>query len=452
MSDTQLLIESLRECNDFGNCMWCQAKSDGTILYTEALGWLMWSGTHWRSDNAGVIRFVTAALQARATEGVKTQNELLTKSAFPSATHVKSTVYLLQSYASVPVTEFDPVPHHLNCLNGVIDLRNGDLIPHDHRQRQTYCLDIEYVPGAESALWEELLPKWLGPDINLRMYTHRLMGYAITGDTREEVFAYFYGPPRSGKGTFLNTIHAILGPLSASTDMDTFLDRKSGRNFALASLINARFVQAQETRPDQWLNPALLKTATGRDPISVEHKYKAPFTAVPQWLIVLASNWPPKAPPDDTAFWESRMRVISFPNSNVGHEDRTIKETLLTTENKQGILAWLVRGAMAWYKHGLGKTPTTVVETTQQMRSLSDSLGRWLSEGCVMDDNAECALKLLHAAYVQWCDDEGVPAAERYPAAELTRRLIMRGLSARRTTLGGRGGHKDTLIKGVKLA
>jgi hypothetical protein len=86
------------------------------------------------------------------------------------------------------------------------------------------------------------------------------------------------------------------------------------------------------------------------------------------------------------------------------------------------------------------------------MRSLSDSLGRWLSEGCVMDPDAEIASNLLHTAYSQWCDDEGVPAAERYPMAELVRRLNMRGLTSRRTTLGGRNGHRTYVVKGIKLS
>jgi putative DNA primase/helicase len=311
---------------------------------------------------------------------------------------------------------------------------------------------VDYEPGAESPLWEELISQWIGNDVAMRQYLHRLMGYSVTGDTREEILVYIYGPPRSGKGTFLNTIHAILGPMAASTDMETFIDRRGGRNFALASLIEARFVQAQETRTDQWLNTALLKSATGRDPLSVEQKYKTPYTAVPVWKIMLASNYPPKAPPDDTAFWETRMRVISFPHSNSGSEDKTLKARLLTEENKRGIASWLVRGAMNWYRWGLGAVPTVVTETTQQMRSLSDSLGRWLNDACVMDPEAESPAKQLHTAYTIWCDEEGIPPAERHPQAELTRRLTMRGLTVRRTTVGGRGGTSGYLVRGIKLS
>ena len=145
MSDSQMLIASLREYNDLGNCMWCMAKADGTILYTAGRGWMMWSGTHWRQDEPGVVRFVSSELVARASEGVKTQNEQLTKTAFPSATHVKSVVYLLQSHVNTDVAEFVQVPHHLNFLNGVVDLRTGDIIPHHHSQRQCSAQTHRYI-------------------------------------------------------------------------------------------------------------------------------------------------------------------------------------------------------------------------------------------------------------------------------------------------------------------
>lgn len=452
MSEQNDLIKSLAEANDYGNCLWVMAQTAGKILYTAGRGWMVWCGTHWHPDEAQAKRDVTESLRARAVEGVKRSDDRLTKSAFPSTKHIRDAMFLLQAYVAVDDAEFRQVVHHLNFQNGLVDMRTGDLIPHDHAQRQTYCLDIEYEPGAESELWEQCISQWIGGDINLRQYLHRLMGYAATGETSEEILLYIYGPPRSGKGTFLNTIHAVLGPLAASTDMDTFIDRRSGRNFALASLIEARFVQAQETRTDQWLNTALLKSATGRDPLSVEQKYKTPYTAIPVWLIVLASNYPPKAPPDDTAFWETRMRVIAFPNSNSGAEDRTLKNRLLSDENRRGIAAWLVRGAMAWYRHGLGPVPTTITETTQQMRSLSDSLGRWLTDACVMEADAESTAKQLHTAYTMWCDDEGIPQAERHPQAELMRRLNVRGLSVRRTTVGGRGGTSGYVVRGIRLA
>jgi hypothetical protein len=85
------------------------------------------------------------------------------------------------------------------------------------------------------------------------------------------------------------------------------------------------------------------------------------------------------------------------------------------------------------------------------MRSLSDSLGRWLGDHCIMDTDASTTLESLNTAYNNWCEDEGVQTKDRYPKAELHRRLLMRGLSSHRTTVGGRNGIKATIVRGVKL-
>lgn len=444
--------QSMGEYNDWGNVLWCMAKANGTILHTPGRGWMVWTGTHWDRDESAVIRFVTLALKERATLGVNTQNEQLTKSSFPYSSRIKSAVYLLQSHLNASDTEFRQIPYWLNVKNGVVDLKTCELISHHPSQRNTYCIDIEYDPGAESELWETMLTQWIGDDVALRQYLHRLWGYTITAETSEEILIYIYGPSRSGKGTMLNTIQAILGPtLAASTDMDTFIESKGSRNFALATLVLSRFVQAQETKTDQRLNTALLKSASAADPRQVERKYHAPYVETPVWKIWLASNFPPKAPPDDAAFWDSRMRVIPFRNSNLGNEDKTLKQRLLSKENKRGILAWLIRGAMAWYKHGLGPVPASVSDTTQEMRSLADSLGRWLSDRCSMDADVTTTLESLNLDYNAWCEDEGVQIKDRYPKAELHRRLLMRGLYSHRTTVGGRNGSKATIVRGVKL-
>jgi len=443
---------SLAEANDYGNCQWVMAHDQNKMLFTLGRGWMVWTETHWKPDEAQIKRVITESLLGRMVEAVKRQNDRLVKSTVPSAKHVKDTLFLLQAFRTIDDDEFTQVPHHLNFRNGLVDLQTGEMIPHHSKQRQTYCLDIDYEPGAESDLWEQCITQWIGSDVNLRSYLHRLLGYIITGETSEEILVYIYGPTRSGKGTFLNTVHTLLGPLAASTDMDTFLDRRNGRNFALSGLINARFVLAQETRTDQWLNTAMLKTATGRDPLSVEQKYKTPYTAIPCFKIVLASNFPAKAPPDDTAFWESRMRAIPFINSYRGMEDRALKNKLLSEENRRGIAATLVRGAMAWYRQGLGPAPASIVENTQQMRSLSDSLGRWMTDACVMDAAAESTARELHAAYTMWCDDEGISAGDRYPKADLIRRLNVRGLSVRRTTIGGRSGYSDYVVRGIRVS
>jgi phage/plasmid-associated DNA primase len=42
-------------------------------------------------------------------------------------------------------------------------------------------------------------------------YLQRLVGYSLTGTTREQIFAFSYGDGMNGKGAFHHTIDRLLG-------------------------------------------------------------------------------------------------------------------------------------------------------------------------------------------------------------------------------------------------
>jgi putative DNA primase/helicase len=222
---------------------------------------------------------------------------------------------------------------------------------------------------------------------------------------------YLYGPPRSGKGTFTETMRDLLGtPLSeaisfgiltAQRDVDT-------QNFLLAPLHSSRFISASETNQYERFNEAKLKTITGGDSISCSFKHKTPFSYRPQFKIWLASNQPVNADPDDDATW-GRLRVVRFPNSKLGEEDKDLKEKMRTTEVLEGVLAWAVEGAIEWYKLGNKGLPELEDSTQTKMahRTDLDNVQAWIDENCQPTD-AFCAYSLLYGNYESWCKNNGV--------------------------------------------
>ena len=85
----------------------------------------------------------------------------------------------------------------------------------------------------------------------------------------------------------------------------------------------------------------------------------------------------------DDALW-GRVKVIHFPHSRLGHEDKSLKLQMQSPENLEAVLAWMIEGAYKWYQHG-GKgleTPHAVKELTSKQRSAQDSVGLWLEECC----------------------------------------------------------------------
>ena len=72
-------------------------------------------------------------------------------------------------------------------------------------------------------------------------------------------------------------------------------------------------------------------------------------------------------------------------------------------EEFDGILAWAVRGCMAWQKSGLGE-PDAVTQATAGWRTASDALGAFIDARCLIGPNYRIKASELYEAYTLWCE------------------------------------------------
>lgn len=71
-----------------------------------------------------------------------------------------------------------------------------------------------------------------------------------------------------------------------------------------------------------------------------------------------------------------------------------------------GILAWAVRGCLAWQQEGL-PTPDRVRQATEQYREEMDVLAVFLQERCLIGGNQSAWAAQLYQAYGEWCELSG---------------------------------------------
>lgn len=415
---TYLLTEG---ADDEGNAQCVNRLYGKHFLYTDAYGWLHYNDHCWGMQEAEYTldRKIVETLQIRrsAAVAVGLSAEAVVKAAKPSSRHVRDCKYLFRAIAAIGVDEFDNDPDLLNCRNGVLDLRTGDLLTHEPSQRFTYCIPTNYNPNADMTPWLDFLGGVLKPGDGMDNYLRQAVGYSLTGHTSEEILFYLYGPTRSGKGTFTETLLALLqNPLATETDFSTFTSQRKddNNNFDLAPLKPCRLVAASESNQYERLNAGVVKSLTGGNYIRCAFKHKTHFSYRPQYKIWLSSNHPVNADVDDEALWY-RLRVIEFPNSFADREDKKLKKRLKRSESLEGVLAWAVLGAREWYQSPKGLlTPSTVNQSTDKQRDDLDHLQQWLSECCEQVEDHWTANHLLYQSYESWCEANGVaPKKER---------------------------------------
>lgn len=427
IDQSYLLDES---SDDEGNAQCLNRLYSGRFLYCDAYGWLAWNGRFWERDTAesALDRAAVDTLKRRRLAAVDAEREAVVKCAAPTARRVRDCKTLFRSLVPAHVDEFDRSPDLLNVANGVIDLRTGQLSPHEPGQRFTYILPVEYDAAADFTSWVSFLGKAVagGDGHEMLDYLQQAVGYSLTGHTSEECLWYLYGPTRSGKGTFTETLLALLpAPLGKEVDFTSFtVKRNDPNNFDLAPLKPARLLIASESNKYESLNAGKIKTLTGGNDIYCCYKHRDHFSYRPQFKIWLVSNHELNADVDDDAAWY-RLKVIEFPNGHAGNEDKAFKPRMKRAANLRGVLRWAVDGARAWYASqpaGL-KAPVGVVSATNKQRDALDYVQSWLDECCISAPGRWASNEQLHGSYSNWCKQNGVsPKAIRGLSLALKRK------------------------------
>ena len=417
-AETGEALDLLGGANDEVNARLTHAMHGETFMHTESLGWLSYDGQQWATDgsDAAVDRAIVATLEARIgaafATGKAEAHEKLIKFCAPNAQRIKGAKYNLSSLARGSMVEFDPSPDDLNTPSGVLNLRTGLVTPHSSSQRFMHVTAAEYDPTADQSAWRNYLADAFNNDSEILNWLQMAGGYTITGHTSEEVVFYLYGKKRAGKGLFTETLGAALGPqLSAELDFSTFTRDRTGdmQNFDLAPLTATRFVAASESQAYERLHEAMVKRITGGNRIYCALKFKNLFNYRPQFKIWLSSNHPINADPDDDAVW-SRIRLIEFPNSYLGREDKTLKEALRQPEAMRGVLAWLVEGAKKWYLLGPSGLPELqrFIIAKDEQRSEIDTVQQWIDECCEVGSSYRTTSAALYSSYRDWASRNGV--------------------------------------------
>ena len=325
--------------------------------------------------------------------------------------------------------QLDTDPWLLNVQNGTIDMRTGVIRPHDRADYITRVINTDYDPDATCPQFDAFLNTIMGGDQELVEYLWRLMGYSLTGSTREQIVIIAYGHGGNGKTTLLSTIRDLLGDYAREADADSFMEQRGGAiREDIADLDGARFVSASETRDGQRLSEALIKKMTGGERLRARRIYENGYEFLPQFKVWLSTNHKPTIQGTEHAIWR-RIRLVPFAVTIPKPEQDPELPAKLRAEFP-GILARAVQGCMDWLEHGI-PTPQAVQEATNQYRDEMDVLSGWIADECVLGSDKSATARDLYRSYHNWCEAAGEkPLAQRWFGA----RLVERGFDNYRTS------------------
>ncbi len=428
-------------CTDLGNADRFVAMHRHDLKHLmEEHRWVSWNGTKWTSEDAKIYERARQTVlsiydEAKACERQGGRQELGSwANRSQSKQRIEAMLPIAAEALGVRAKDFDSDYTKINCSNGVVDLKSGELISHSCTQLSMKCANANYSPSSKCPTWLSFLNQIFLDDEKLIAYVQRAFGYSITGKTDEHCLFIAYGLGSNGKTTLFETVLNILDDYGRTTEFSTFLntDKSDARNReSVGSLKGIRFAVASETDSTKKWNEALVKKLTGGDTLTGAKLFGHSFEFNPTHKLWFQANHLPGVKDASHGFWR-RPIVIPFRAKFEGAKiDTRLRDKLLS--ERDGIFAWLVAGARQYLQHGLGDQPSACVEAKDQYRQDNDILSRFVSEKLERRNGSTVGVQEVYRRYETWC---GTCSETPQPLKFFTSAMEERGIGKKRTSSG----------------
>jgi putative DNA primase/helicase len=430
-----------RTLTDIGNGRRLVDSFGASIRYTPGIGWFIWDGTYWRPDAEDLGMHELAkrippiiASEVMSYEDQDKKNEVL-KWANQAKSNAKVTAAIESSKSDsrtvVDVETWDSNPNLLGVLNGVVNLKTGELLHGMPNLHITKRAPVSYTPGMSNIRFEKFLDFATNGDKEYQEWLQRAVGYSLTGHRTQDVMFLVYGPAGSGKNTFVEAIVKAMGtkqyawPLDSSVLAQGDGHASQSDQYHWAELRGKRFVWVDELPESERMKENSVKKLTGSSEIPARSPGEKPFTFNSQAKLWITTNHRPQI--NDDAMWR---RIRPIPWMNVPEiPDPDLKAYLFDPEGAlPAILAWAVEGAIK-YLNSSARDPLgwckAVQEAAEIYRKNEDRIGIFLDEETRESEGSSVSLKSIYSTYRMWSDERG----ER-PMTQIAfqRKLTDRGL------------------------
>ncbi len=369
-----------------------------------------WGLGEWKRYSNGVWNAISE--DQIAGEIIKTLEEAKSEGIKPSNFVLNSVAELARLKVVIPNDQWDADPDIIVCQNGVLHIESMSLQPHSEKNHVTSALPFDYDPSARADVWQFFLYSTIS---EAEDFLQEFAGYCLTPDTHLETAIWLYGPPGSGKSTFIEGIQAMLGEKTivlglADIERSRFaLGNLQGKTLAVASEQPAMFIQSSH----------ILNALISGEKLTIERKFKDPFNMRAQVKLCWSMNELPRVPDAGNGLFR-RVKVIKLPVLAEEDRDPCIKEAI--KNEGAGILNWALAGLKRLKERGYFEIPSCVRDATQDFQLTNDIPAVFVNETCFLSAGSKVRSGVLYQHYSDWCFRNGhKPQSSTSIAAEWER-------------------------------
>jgi putative DNA primase/helicase len=381
--------------------------------------WHIWDEVRWAPDRTlRIHELVRERLVAWLTSTTINFSADSAK-VYTSLMDFSKKIAVLKTLSSIPGIamtgeEWDQHPNLIGFNNGVLNLETLvlDTQP-DPALLISRSTNLDWDDNADFKPFYAFLDDIMGGDVDLTDYLLRVLGYSMIGTNREQKFWMWVGQGQNGKGVLARVAAQALGDYAATPPDTLYMRTRYGSASSdkprpeLLKLQGSRFTYMSEPQGGQF-NEEMLKAHTGNDFIEARTLHSKTFkTFQPTHKIVFLTNNPPRT--DDVGpSMQRRVRIVWFEQDyrDPARNDVTLEERLKSIPNLQGAIRAMAVAAQMYLQSGLPE-PQKVADWSRAYIEENDPISSFISDMCVVDNNALESAGQMWRAFEGWCQRNG---------------------------------------------
>jgi len=304
---------------------------------------------------------------------------------------------------------------YLLFKNGVLDMQNFTMLPHDPKYCFTKQINRDFNTDKfyddvkaeiENKLFENPIP-----DVTKRKFCIENIARGIAGKYKYKEFMFGIGETNCGKGVLTALMKGALCGFFGTFNGEELLGGRSGGDSAvkwkwIADIWDCRIIVSNEfeitttSTRDRFNNPkkeivplnghTLKVLVSGGDEINVRKLYMNQIQVIIKAFVVLLVNDIPQVTGTEFKSYVTRANYVTFDRSSSSDvteaddvffpADETIKDYIERVDVMDGFIALICERYAASEKDGKMAKPECVKQDTEQMIGVPKCLREWLAD------------------------------------------------------------------------
>lgn len=292
--------------------------------------------------------------------------------------------------------------YHIVCSNGLLDIRDGKLLPYTSDLFITNKVMVDYVEGAYSKSVDDMLDKITCNNREVRDLLEEMIGYCLIPTAKFQKAFILYGGGSNGKSTLLDMLVNLLG----DENISSLSLKELNHNFRLSDITSKMANIGDDISEEYLTDTSIFKKLVTGEEVMVEKKHIDSYKIRNTAKMIFATNNMPTTM-DKSNGMIRRLSIIPF-NAVISKTDPDydpfIIDKLTSPESRSYLFALAVKGIQRVFENNKFTEPQSVVDMVSEYEKENNNVLQFVEEIEVLNrDSSE-----VYQDYKYWCVENGV--------------------------------------------